>query len=294
MSKGLYLLGVDGGGTGCRARLCTTDGRVIGEGTAGPANLGLGVSLAVESILGATRNALEQAHLSLDALSVTHAGLGIAAANVTEHRQALMDSKLPFMSVSVRSDAEVACLGAHELREGGILILGTGSQGVIFRDGLFQTVGGWGFALSDSGAGATLGHRAVRRAFLAHEGVKPASAMTQFIVAHFQGESETMFRWASQAKPKDWGTFAQIVFEHASLGDVVALSLVRESVHDAEQMLRRMITLGAKNISLMGGLAKPSRPYMAPCFASVLVEPRGDALDGALSLAKLAWESEAR
>ena len=38
------FLGVDGGGTGCRARVETADGRVLGQGLAGPATLRLGVS----------------------------------------------------------------------------------------------------------------------------------------------------------------------------------------------------------------------------------------------------------
>ena len=33
------LVGVDGGGTGCRARIVDADGRVLGTGIAGPAAL---------------------------------------------------------------------------------------------------------------------------------------------------------------------------------------------------------------------------------------------------------------
>ncbi|MEY8690213.1 MAG: ATPase, partial [Leptothrix sp. (in: b-proteobacteria)] len=41
-----YLIGLDGGGTGTRARLASPDGRVLGSGEAGPSALGQGVAQA--------------------------------------------------------------------------------------------------------------------------------------------------------------------------------------------------------------------------------------------------------
>ncbi len=39
---GLLFAGVDGGGTGCRARIQDAEGRLLGTGIAGPAALRLG------------------------------------------------------------------------------------------------------------------------------------------------------------------------------------------------------------------------------------------------------------
>ena len=39
----MLLLGIDGGGTSCRARLCALSGEVLGEAATGPANLRLGL-----------------------------------------------------------------------------------------------------------------------------------------------------------------------------------------------------------------------------------------------------------
>jgi glucosamine kinase len=262
------------------------EGRVLGEGCAGPANLGLGIDVACESILEATREALQEARLGEGAMTAMHAGLGIAGANVPSHRRTLEEAALPFSSVTVRSDAEVACIGAHHGKEGGILILGTGSQGVVFRHGSFTTVGGWGFALSDSGSGAILGRAAVRRAFLAHEHVESPSPMTLAIVDRFFGDREVMLDWSANAKPREWAEFARTAFDYANQGDPVALQLVRNNACAVQRILDRMITLGAMRIALMGGIAKPTRPYLTPRFDSVIVEPMGDAMDGALLLAK--------
>ena len=281
-----YLLGIDGGGTGCRARLTDLDGRVLGEGSAGPANISLGVEVAVGSVMAATGAALAKADLGDDALALTCAGLGMAAANVPRHRRSLEAANLPFKRRTVRSDAEVACIGAHRGKEGGILILGTGSQGVVRKGNTFHTVGGWGFALSDSGSGAILGRATVRRAMYAMEGVESGSELTRAVLGRFDNDREVMLTWSSNARPKDWGEFARYAFDHAGSGDPVALKLVRDSAQAVERMLDRMMALGAQRIALMGGVAKPTLPYLAPRYSEVIVEAEGDAMDGALLLAR--------
>jgi glucosamine kinase len=282
-----YFLGIDGGGTGCRARLADAGGCVVAEGAAGPANLMLGLTRAIGAVLDATRQAFAAAGLPAGALGSTHACLGMAAGNVPHLRQGLENSALPFASVAVRSDAETACLGAHGGADGGgVLILGTGSQGVVYVNDAFHTVAGWGYALSDDGSGAILGRAAVRRAFLAYDGIEPASALTEAIMRHFDADLLRMLAWAADATPRDWGTFARHVFDHAAAGDPVALALVADSAHQTGRMLDRMRVLGARRICVMGGLAGPIRPYLASQAQADLVPPRGDALDGALWLAR--------
>ena len=284
MTHQKYRLGIDGGGTGCRARLVDAQGRVLGEGTGGPANLALGIDTAVASIMEATHSALAAAGLDERVLAATSAGLGLAAANVPKHLEAFHRAQLPFGDVAVRSDAETACLGAHGGHDGGILILGTGSQGVVYRDGTFATVAGWGFALSDSGSGAILGRAAVRRALLAYEAVEPASPFTVAVMERFGNDRATMLDWASNARPREWAEFAPVVFAHADRGDEVALELVHSSASAVERMLDRLMALGAKRIALMGGVAQPTKRYLPDRITSALVEPLGDALDGALLL----------
>ena len=50
----VLLLGIDGGGSRCRARLYNLSGAKLGEGTAGPANIRLGVDQSFASVLQAT------------------------------------------------------------------------------------------------------------------------------------------------------------------------------------------------------------------------------------------------
>lgn len=221
-------------------------------------------------------------------MSATHAGLGVAGAILLKHRQALMHVGFPFRSVTVRSDTETARLGALGDSDGGVLILGTGSQGLIVAGDRIRTIGGWGFAISDSGSGALLGRAAVRRSLLSHEGLAAPSAFTVAVMQRFEGDPQIMFEWALNALPRDWAGLAPLVFEYAGRGDAVALELLRASVDAVVGLLERMIEVGAATICMMGGLALPYRPYLPERFLSILREPRGDALDGALLLARQA------
>src|SRR4029077_2258213 len=72
------FVGVDGGGTGCRARVEDADGRVLGTGIAGPAALRLGIDRALGEMEKACRGALEEAGLGSDGLNLLHAGVGLA------------------------------------------------------------------------------------------------------------------------------------------------------------------------------------------------------------------------
>ena len=50
----------------------------------------------------------------------------------------------PFRNATITTDARAACVGAHRGRDGGIIIVGTGSIGWADVDGRQYRVGGWG------------------------------------------------------------------------------------------------------------------------------------------------------
>src|SRR5258708_36722199 len=103
------------------------------------------------------------------ALSHLIAGVGLAGIDRKGAREALMSVTHPFQDVVFASDANVACLGAHRGRDGGIVVLGTGSIGFATAKGRELRIGGYGFPISDEGSGADLGLQAVRLALCAHE-----------------------------------------------------------------------------------------------------------------------------
>jgi glucosamine kinase len=59
------LLGVDGGGTQCRARLADLRGAKLAEAVGGPANIRFGLEESLAAVFDAGARCLEQAGLSV-------------------------------------------------------------------------------------------------------------------------------------------------------------------------------------------------------------------------------------
>ena len=58
------LLGVDGGGTKCRARLSAASGKTLAEAVAGPANIRFGLQTSFAAVFQAGAECLQRAGLS--------------------------------------------------------------------------------------------------------------------------------------------------------------------------------------------------------------------------------------
>ena len=104
MSEFLFL-GIDGGGTKCRARLRDAEGKLLGEGSGGPSNIRLDPDLVWTSILTACREALSQAGLPEDDLGRVRAGMGAAGAGQRSAVARLLSRQHPFASFVIDTDA---------------------------------------------------------------------------------------------------------------------------------------------------------------------------------------------
>ena len=76
------FIGVDGGGTKCKARLESSSGALLAEAVTGPANPATDFALAVESILQACQQVVQQAGYTDTALAYCHVVMGLAGVNV--------------------------------------------------------------------------------------------------------------------------------------------------------------------------------------------------------------------
>ena len=280
------LIGIDGGGTHCRARLCDSEGRVLGEGAGGPANVRLGSALVMDSILTASRGAAQSAGLSERVLEGAHAGLGLAGAALTSACERLLTEPHPFASAAIETDAYAAWLGAHGGSDGAILILGTGSCGLAVVGGKQSYVSGWGAEVSDEASAQMLGREAIRRTLWAYDGRALMTPLARAVLARFGGDAESILAFATDARPADFGRFALMVFEHAVAREPLALALVTEAAADAVRMISRLLDAGAPSVSLLGGLAEPLSGWLPPPIRAQLSPPLGDALDGAILLAR--------
>jgi glucosamine kinase len=288
MAVHALLLGVDGGGTRCRARLCTSSGVKLGESVAGPANIRFGLEQGFSEVLAATAQCLKEAGLSARDLPRISACLALAGASEPAALIAAQNKAHPFGKLVVTTDAHAACLGAHGGHDGGIIIAGTGSIGWAQLRGRSYRVGGWGLPVSDEGSGSWLGCEALRRVLWARDGRIAWSPLLAALFEKFDSDPHAIVRWMSQASTRDLGSLAHQIVEHASRNDPVAVQLMRLAASHIDALAERLIALGAPRLALVGGLSPFIEPWLAQAIRSRLIAPAGDALDGALSLARSA------
>ncbi len=287
----VLLLGIDGGGSRCRARLCTISGAMLSEGTAGSANVRLGVEQSFASVHEATVQCMSGAGLSSRDVNRVVACLALAGASEPSQLEAARAREHPYRKAVFVTDAEAACIGAHGGRNGGVIVIGTGSIGWAELDGRQYRIGGWGWPISDEGSGAWLGCEALRRALWACDGRIAWTPLLRSLIARFQSDPHAIVAWMTDALPKDFASFAPEIIEHACAKEPVAVELLRLAGGHIDALARVLVNLGADRLSLVGGLAAPIEPWLADATRHHLVAPRGDALAGALQLAREAAES---
>ena len=284
-------IGIDGGGTNCRARLCDAAGARLGEGVGGPANARLDSKLVMRSILDASAAAAAAAGLPAADLSRAHAGFGLAGAGLKSAAAKLLAEPHPFLSVTIETDAYATWLGAHQGADGAILILGTGSCGLAVVGGRQVYVSGWGAEISDEASGNWIGREAIRRALWAYDGRAAMTPLAAAILKRFNDSAEAVVAFATTARPADYGRLVPLVFDYAAKHDPLGLALVSEAAADAVRIIERLIAAGAPSVSLIGGLAEPLSKWLPPSIHRHLSEPKGDALDGANLMARRALEA---
>jgi len=288
MSKHLFL-GVDGGATSCRARLCDFDGNLIGEGSSGPANIHSDLVGSLKSIQGACRSAFAAAGLSSLNTYQTHAGLGLAGAGVSSAREGACRGLSTFASMAVETDAYIAWLGAHQGTDGAIVILGTGSCGLAVVGGQRISVGGWGPEISDEAGGQRMGREALRRTLWAFDGRAEKTRLAERVLERFAWDPTKIVGFAANATPAEFAEFAPLVLEHASAGDRLAVTLVEEAAEAATRIITRLVDSGAPAVTLIGGLAEPLAAWLPANVRGCLCEPKSDPLAGALLMARQAF-----
>ncbi|TCM54455.1 glucosamine kinase [Rhizobium sp. PP-F2F-G48] len=281
---GLYRVGIDGGGTRCRAAVAGADGRLLGRGISGAANILTDQETALAHIRLATEAAFQEAGLPVSAIASADAVLGLAGNNVAE-AVSFIAVRLPFARAQIVSDVLIALQGALGDRDGAVASLGTGTVYSIRQKGGISMLGGHGFKVGDLGSGARLGQGLLQEALLAHDGIRPSSSLTETVLAAFGHSTAAIIAFAHTAHPADYGRYAPSIFSAADAGDPVAIDLVRAAAQRIDQTLDAIVARGVETLCLVGGLAPLYRPWLAERPGIAFAEPRADALTGAVALA---------
>lgn len=285
-----YILGIDGGGTSCRAAVARPDGFILGRGKSGAANILTDPNNAIISITEAAKAAYRDAGLDEAGVNGATAFLGLAGTNVGDLTRYVHD-RLPFRRTAIDSDGLIALQGAIGDEDGAVAILGTGSIYMGRKDGTVRYIGGWGFTVGDLGGGARLGHALLQEALLAFDGVHPRSPVTNAVIEEFKHDPRGIVEFARLSKPGDFGRFAPLLFDHARQGDAQAIAIVKTGAVAVNESLDAIMALaGAPRLCLLGGLAPLYPQWLSEKHRSILIEAEADALTGAVALAAKSYK----
>ena len=279
-----FFLGIDGGGTSCRARIRDAAGVLRGQAQGGSANIHQDFDAAMANILATARQAAAAAGIGVENLQ---AGLGLAGATGPEQCARVLAADLPFATLQVDSDGYAACLGAPRGGDGGIVIVGTGSAGFALVQGQRIGIGGHGFALGDQGSGAVIGREVLACSLLAHDGLGEASPLTLAIMAHFGEDPGRAIAWSRTAMSRDYARFAPQAIAAAAAGDAIGLGIARQAALGLGRLLQKLRHAGAPRLCLIGGLAKSITPFLSYDSAGLLAPALADAVDGAIFMARM-------
>jgi len=279
-----YILGIDGGGTSCRAAVAGADGRILGRGKSGAANILTDPDNALAHIVGAATAAFEDAHITPGEVGSACALVGVAGSNVGDAVHYVKE-RLPFAKADIESDGLIALQGALGDKDGAVAILGTGSIYISRHGDAIRYIGGWGFQIGDLGSGARLGHALLQESVLAFDRIHPSSPLTEAVMAEFNNDPREVVEFARAARPGAFGRFAPWVFDHANRQDPVAIALLRSNAQTIDEALDAVVAQGSRRLCLLGGLAPIYRPWLAERHQPLFVEPEADALTGSVALA---------
>jgi glucosamine kinase len=281
-----FLIGVDGGGTGTRVRLADLQGRVLGQGDAGPSALGQGAEQAWRHIQQAVQAAAQQAGLTDLAARDCAIGLGLSGASVPTQAAEFLARQPGYALLALDGDGFTTVLGAHAGQPGAVVASGTGSVGeVLRRDGSRAVVGGWGWIGGDEGSGAWLGLKAMRHACQAMDGRVPASSLARAIWAVAGSSTEAMLAWGALAGQHAYASLAPLVFDCVG-SDPVAAGFVAEAVFELEKLAQALDPEASLPLALCGSVALRLAPEFSAVLRARCVPPQGDSADGGLHLVR--------
>jgi glucosamine kinase len=287
-----HWLGVDGGGTGTRARLQDAAGRTLGEGEAGPSALSQGVVQAWLHVQQAVAAAFANAGLPPAAPAETALGLGLSGAGVRQQRQAFLAADPGYARCVLDNDGVTQLMGALAGGPGIVVASGTGSVATArLPDGRIRQAGGWGFPVGDEGSGAWLGLKAMQHTQAVLDGRDVAGALSHAVMyavtQAVAADAPALLAWCAQAGARAYAGLAPLVFTAADEGaDPCARTLVQAAADELAALVRALQAGCPAPLPVVasGSIGARLVPWWPAALRERVVAPAGDSCAGALRL----------
>ncbi|MDC8829809.1 BadF/BadG/BcrA/BcrD ATPase family protein [Alteromonas gilva] len=288
MSKDTYFIGIDGGGSRCRARLEDQDGNLLAAAQSGPANIIRSAEIAEASIIDAVNKALNAAELAISPSQVILCA-GLAGANVNVAQQAFVKRNWPFKAVFVVSDLHAACAGAHAGKEGAVIVCGTGSSATQFANGIFTDFGGHGFPIGDKASGAWLGLQAVKLTLLGYDDLAPKDALFDAVAGHFKStHSQEIVQACAGFNSNDYAAIVPALLPLYNSRNEAVVGLFNEGLRYLQALADKALCQQDMNLCLIGGLTELYGPRLSEAVQARITPCALIPEQGAILLAKQA------
>jgi glucosamine kinase len=288
-----YFIGIDGGGTKCKARLEDANGQLLAEAIAGPANAFRDLAGSTASVLAACEQAIKVANIDGLTLNQLHAGIGLAGINIPEVKVAFESQSLPFASAHVTTDLHIACLGAHQGETGAIVIIGTGSSGVVITPEQQIEYGGHGFVVGDKASGAWLGKKAISHCLETLDGLIEQNELSVRVLEKLNCQNaQQVVNLTLDAKPSFYASLAPTVFELASQQQPDALALVHDASHYITKLSNKLLSSKPSRLSFIGGVTQVLIPYLPAALQTMIQPALASPEQGAIIFAKSQAKSD--
>jgi glucosamine kinase len=283
------FLGLDGGGSGCRAVAQMNDGPRTAIFKGGPANIFSGTDTALGNIRNAAYQAVaatapDQDFTELGRQVVAVLGLAGAVETNAAHQ---IEKALPFASVTVVGDVEAALKGAFQSTDGVMSAIGTGTVHAVQRNQIMRRAGGYGFLIGDEGSGAWMGRALLSRALHAKDGLIPASDLTREIWAEM-ADVAGILKYARDASPAELAAFAPRIISAFEAQDSTSSLILSEATQWIDRSIETLQDSASGQLELpvafTGGLGNFFEQQLAHRWP--ITQPFGSALDGALWMAR--------
>ncbi len=289
--EGIIYLGIDGGGSKCKARVTDERHQVLGSAVSGPANPSSNYSLAITSIVDSAEMAMVDAGFKKSDLSSVVAGVGLAGVNLPTAFKTMSEWSHPFARLFLTTDLHIACLGAHGGEEGAVMIAGTGSCGYFYSKDKTAIYGAHGFPYGDKGSGAWIGLEALRAMLLADDGLIADTLLTDKISAKFNASGLAVVEAMVGALPSQYAQLAPLVLEAADSGDKVAIDIIKDGAQYLSAMAQKILADKPARFSLLGGISERLIPWMDADITPHISAPLDQPESGAIYFAESAMKA---
>lgn len=277
------IIGVDGGGSGCRVAVGTVGSGILAEARGGPANVSTNFDAAIRNIVNTTQSAIHDAGHSTAQIEHAIVHLGLAGYTGPEIAKRVADA-LPFGKSIVTEDTTTTIVGAIGASDGFVIALGTGTIIARQRAGQHKCIGGWGYQVSDQASGAWLGHGALEQTLLVVDGILPASPLSGLMLEKLGGGGGIV-QFSFQAQPADYASLAPDVIAAAKTGDAIGKDLMQRGADYLGRALTALEYHTQDILCLTGGVGTHYASFLPDRLRANLQHEKGRAVDGAFALA---------